>query len=250
MSETTEPDGSPAPEPEATPTPAPESTPDTDEPAPAKEADEERQSRGDRRFAELTARLSAAERREQQREQELEFLRRQMAQQAPQDETPEQRYHRERAAIRAEVETQIRIETFHNQGQSQFTDWKQRCDDLVKMGADGGFAQLLVEMPDGVKVAAALAADPAEVERIANLRNERARAVALGKYAATIEDAPPARGNGHAAPPPAPPQVTRAPAPIRPVTGRAAPTFNEYTADGNTLVDRYMKQHLDQQIRR
>jgi hypothetical protein len=246
MSETT--DTTPAPEPEPAPTPgagpsgAPESTPaETEEPQ--READEERQSRGDRRFAELTARLSAAERREQQREQELEFYRRQIQQQAPQDETPEQRYHRERAAIRAEVETQIRTETFHNQGQAAFPDWKQRCDDLVKMGADANFAQLLVEMPDGVKVAAALAADPAEVERIANLRSERARAVALGKYAATIEDTPtPQRSNGAA------PQVTRAPAPIRPVTGRASPQFNEYTADGNTLVDRYMKQHIERRM--
>jgi hypothetical protein len=144
--------------------------------------------------------------------------------------------------IRAEVETQIRTETFHNQGQAAFPDWKQRCDDLVKMGADANFAQLLVEMPEGVKVAAALAADPAEVERIANLRSERARAVALGKYAATIEDAPPARGNGHTTPPP---QVTRAPAPIRPVTGRANPQFNEYTAPPEQLVDVYLKRDLE-----
>ena len=251
MSETTEPDGKPAPEPEPTPTPAPESTPpETDEPAPAKEADEERKSGGDRRFARMTALLSAAERKYTQYEQELEFYRRQAQQQPPTDETPEQRYHRERAAIRAEVETQIRTETFHNQGQAAYGDWKQRCDDLVKMGADASFAQLLVEMPDGVKVAAALAADPAEVERIANLRSERARAVALGKYAASIEDAPSARGNGHshaalaagAAPPP---QVTRAPAPIRPVTGRANPQFNEYTASGEQLVDVYLKRDLE-----
>ena len=250
MSETTDPDGKPAPDPEPTPTPgtgpagAPESTPpETDEPSPAKEAEEaRRRDGGDRRFAELTARLSAAERREQQREQELEFYRRQAQQQAPQDETPEQRYHRERAQIRAEVETQIRQETFHNQGRAAFPDWEQRCGDLIKMGADSNFAALLVEMPEGVKVAAALAADPAEVERIANLRSERARAVALGKYAATIEDAPPARGNGHAPPPP---QVTRAPAPIRPVTGRANPTFNEYTASGEQLADFYLKRDLE-----
>jgi hypothetical protein len=44
--------------------------------------------------------------------------------------------------------------------------------------------------------------------------------------------------------------VTRAPAPIRPVTGRAAPTFNEYSADAQTLVDRYMKENLERQVRR
>ena len=108
-----------------------------------------------------------------------------------------------------------------------------------------GFAALLVEMPDGVKVAAALANDPDEVERIANLRTERARAVALGKYAATLDDHPaPRASNGAAA------AVTRAPAPIRPVTGRAAPTFNPYTADGQTLVDRWMKEDMEKRMRR
>jgi len=241
MSETTE--TAPAPEPEPTPTPASDPAPDTREPEPAKEADEEHKRGGDRRFAELTARLSAAERREAQREAELEFYRRQAAAQAPQDETPEQRAQRERAQIRSEVEAQIRTETFHNQGQAAYADWKQRCDDLVKMGADAGFAQLLVEMPggEGVKVAAALATDPAEVERIANLRSERARAVALGKYAASLGDEAPAR--------PAAAAVTRAPAPIRPVTGRANPQLNEYAMSGQQLVEKYMKEALEKRQR-
>jgi hypothetical protein len=240
MSETTE--TAPAPEPE--PTPAPEPTEPTEPTEPAKDTDEERPSRGDRRFAELTARLSAAERREAQREAELEFYRRQAAAQAPQDETPEQRQMRERAQIRSEVEAQIRTETFHNQGQAAYADWKQRCDDLVKMGADAGFAQLLVEMPggEGVKVAAALATDPAEVERIANLRSERARAVALGKYAATL-------GDGEAPARPAAAAVTRAPAPIRPVTGRAAPQVNEYSMSGQQLVEKYMREALERRQR-
>ena len=244
MSETTEqPGGTPSPEPEPKPvpdTPAPEPNGDEPEQKPQREADEE-----GRRVAQLRARLGAKEREAEQQRAELEFYRRQAQQQAPQDETPEQRYHRERAQIRAEVESQIRTETFHNQGQAAFADWRQRCDDLVAMGADANFAQLLVEMPDGVKVAAALAGDPTEVQRIANLRTERARAVALGKYAATIEDG--AAASVRAA---SPSQLTRAPAPIRPVTGRAAPTFNEYTADGNTLVDRYMKADLEKRMRR
>jgi hypothetical protein len=243
MSETTEtPEGTPATEP--TPTPgtgpsgAPESTPETEEPEqkPQREADEE-----GRRVAQLRARLGAKEREADAQRAELEFYRRQAQQQAPAEETPEQRYMRERANIRAEVEQQIRTERFHEQGQSAYGDWKQRCDDLVAMGADAGMAALLVEMPDGVKVAAALAGDPAEVQRIANLRSERARAVALGKYAATVDSdtATPARA--------ATPQVTRAPAPIRPVTGRASPQFNEYTATADQLADRYMQQNLDRQ---
>ena len=240
MSETTE---HPAePEREPTPTPAPGSTPAPDaEPAeqtPEEEA--EHKSRGDRRFAAVTAKLSAAERIQAQQAAELEFYRQQAQRQPPADETPEQRYHRERAAIRADVESQIRTERFHEQGGAEFGDWKQRCDDLVKMGADANFAQLLVEMPDGVRVAGALAADPAEVERIANLRSERARAVALGKYAATLGD----NGNGHARAA-APLPVTRAPAPVRPVTGRASPVFNEYTASPEALADYYLKKDLE-----
>jgi hypothetical protein len=241
MSETTEnPDGTPAPEPEPKPvpdTPAPE----TEEPEqkPQREADEE-----GRRIAQLRARLGAQERENARKDAELEFYRRQAQQQTPAEETPEQRYMRERSQIRAEVEAQIRQETFHNQGEAAYADWKQRCGDLVAMGADANFAALLVEMPDGVKVAAALAGDPAEVQRIANLRSERARAVALGKYAATVDSdtATPART--------AAPQVTRAPAPIRPVTGRASPQFNEYTASVDQLADRYMQQNLDRQQRR
>ena len=206
-----------------------------------------------RRVAQVRARLAAAERREAEQLAELEFYRRQAAAIRPEDETPEQRTQRERAQIRGEVEQQIRTETFHQQGATQYADWKQRCDDLVAMGADPGFASLLVEMPggEGVRVAAALAADPDAVQRIANLRNERARAVALGKYAATIEDAPHApNGNGAVNGRPVPPiPVTRAPAPIRPVTGRVSPVFNEYTATAQEAVDYYMAQNLARQRR-
>jgi hypothetical protein len=244
MSETTErPEGTPAPEPAAAP--APESTPaPTEAPEQTPEQEAERKSKADRRFAELTAKLGAAQRERERQAAELEFYRRQVQQPQPgTPETPEQAAARIRAEVRAEVETQIRTERFHEQGASQFTDWKQRCDDLVAMGADPGFAQLLVEMPDGVKVTAALAADPNEVQRIANIRSERGRAIALGKYAASLEDTPRAATAAASS-------VSRAPAPIRPVTGRAAPTFNEYSADAQTLVDRYMKQNLERQVRR
>ena len=238
MSETTE--GQPATEPE--PTPAPESTaaPETD--APEQSPEEEQKAardKEDRRVATLRARLGAAERDREALRSENEFYRRQ-AQQNPQaEETPEQRYQRERAQIRGEVEAQLRTETFHHQGAAAYGDWKQRCDDLVSMGADAGFAQLLVEMPDGVRVAAALASDPDAVERIANLRTERARAVALGKYAATVEDTA-QRSNGGER------QITRAPAPVRPVTGRANPQVNEYRLSGQQLVDKYSREAMEQ----
>lgn len=245
MSETTE--GQPAPEPEPAPTPAPESTaaPETDAPEQTPEQEQkDARDKEDRRIAQLRARLGAAEREREALRAETEFYRRQAQQHAPAEETPEQRYQRERANIRGEVEAEIRTETFHHQGASAYADWKQRCDDLVSMGADAGFARLLVEMPDGVRVAAALASDPDAVERIANLRTERARAVALGKYAATVEDAPAQRSNG------AERQITRAPAPVRPVTGRANPQVNEYRLSGQQLVDKYSREAMEQRTRR
>jgi hypothetical protein len=240
------PDPGEAPRPAVPDTPPPESTASEASDAPEQPEHKEPDPEG-RRVAQVRARLAAAERERDALRAEAEFYRRQTANVAPEDETPEQRYQRERTAIRAEVEQQIRTETFHQAGAAQFADWKQRCDDLIAMGADAGFAGLLVEMPggEGVRVAAALAADPDAVERIANLRSDRARAVALGRYAATIDDTAPARVNGAAAAAP----VTRAPAPVRPVTGRASPTFNEYTADPQALVDRYMNQVLERQRR-
>jgi hypothetical protein len=246
------PDPGGAPQP-AVPDPSPpESTP---EDAPQTEEEGQRPDRDTegRRVAQVRARLAAAERERDALRAEAEFYRQRAQPVAPEDETPEQRYQRERGAMRQEVEAQIRTETFHQQGATQYGDWKQRCDDLVAMGADAGFAQLLVERPggEGVRVAAALAADPDAVERIANLRSERARAVALGKYAATIEDATHDRSrpngvNGVAVAP----AVTRAPAPVRPVTGRASPQFNEYTATAQQLADFYMRQTLEKQQRR
>ena len=183
---------------------------------------------------------------------EADFLRRQQPQQPPGQETQEQAGDAV-AGLRwkAEAMAELRTETFHAQGSSQFPDWRQRC--RTNTSCRWGWphlrrfrAVMLVEMPGGAKVAAALAEDPAAVERIAgHLRTERARAVELGKYAATIEGTP-----GRAAAP-APHPVTNAPAPIRPVTGRAAPVFNEYTATSQQkLPISYMRQNLEKQQKR
>jgi hypothetical protein len=251
MSETTEPpEGTPPAEP--TPTPgtgpsgAPESTPpETDEPGPAREADETQQARGgEKRFAIITAKLSAAEKLYNAQQAELAHWRQIAAQQAPVEETPEQRMARIERDADTRAEARLLARRFHEEGQAQYPDWDQKTKDLMAMGADAGIATLLIEMPGGVRVAAALADDPAELQRIANIESERKRAIALGKYAATVDDAPPARAAV------ATPQVTRAPAPIRPVTGRASPQFNEYTATADQLGDFYMKQNLERQQRR
>lgn len=241
MSETTEPtpDATPATEPTPAPVATPGSTSESDEQEPQHEA--KAPEKEDRRIAQLRARLGAAEREQEQQRAELEFYRRQAQQRAPAEETPEQRYQRERAEIRAQVEFDIKAERFHEEGYAKYPEWGQMREDLIKMGADAGMARLLIEMPGGVQVAAALAEDPAQLQRIAGIPSERGRAIALGKYAAGIESEAPAR--------PAP-QLTRAPAPIRPVTGRAAPQFNEYTASGQELVDRYMRQDLESRMRR
>ena len=239
MSETTEPDGKPAPEPEPVPdTPAPPA-PETDETAPAKEAEEAREKE-DRRTAALRARLGAAERAQDAQRAELEYYRRQIAAQAPQEETPEQRWERMQVEADARAEEKLLTRRFHEEGAAAFPDWKQRCDDLVKMGADAQIAKLLVDTPGGVKIAAALAEDPATLERIANIQSPHGRAVALGRFAATLD-----ADDGAARAPRAAPQVTRTPAPIRPVTGRASPQFNEYTAPPEQLVDFYLKRDLE-----
>jgi len=248
MSETETPapgGGETAPEPQPTPTPAPESTPAPDTAGDTTEApeqtEEQTKAREDRRIAALRARLGAAERQQQQQAAELEFYRRQAAGQPQAQETPEQQAMRYRQEVRGEVESQLRTERFHAEGQAAFGDWSAKCKDLVELGADPHFAQLLVEMPEGVRVAAALADDPEAVERISKIGTERGRAIALGKYAATIGGT----GNGAAAPARAASPLTRAPAPIRPVTGRASPSFNEYTASGSQLAEFYAKQALD-----
>jgi hypothetical protein len=248
MSETTEPDGTPAPESE--PKPAPESTPpETNEPGPAKEAeDEEREKRsGDRRFAELSAKWTAAERDRAALRAENEYYRRQIAQQAPEQDTPEQAAQRQYMQVRAEVEAEIKVKNLHAEGYAQYPDWDQRRQRVVDMGGDARFARLIVDMSpsEAVKVVGALAEDPDALQRIVNLEGDHRRAMELGKYAATLDHDGGAPRAARTAP-----QVTRAPAPIRPVTGRAAPTFNEYTADGQTLVDVYMKRNLERRLQR
>ena len=245
MSETIAPPGEgEPPEPAAT---------ETEAPAPAAEGaatettetttEEPKPSRGDRRIAALSARLSAAEQREQHQAAEIEALRSGRMQQ-PNGElhlTPEQQAYLDQrvAAEVAHRAAQDRAQRFHAEGRAQHADWQERCSSLMQMGADAQIAELLIEMPEGVKVAAALADDPEELERIAALRTERARAIELGKYAAAKA----------AAPAPAP-RVSRAPPPIRPVTGSVTSTFNEYTATPEQLTEHYAKQLREKRLGR
>ena len=232
---------------------APEPPPEpTEEQAAAKARDEE-----GRRIAGLRARLGAQEREAERLRAEAEHYRRLAAQLPPQPETPEMAMQRMRQDVKAEVEAEYVARRFHDEGRDAYPDWDKRCKDLIDTGADGPLAKLLVETPGGVKIAAALAEDPAAVQRIAAIPTVAGRAVALGKYAALMDTHGAGSGNGEAAGVPrvaptalTPPPVTRAPAPIRPVTGRASPVFNEYTATGDQLIEHYMKQNLERQQRR
>jgi hypothetical protein len=242
MSETTE---HPAPEPERepAPTPAPESTPAPDDaPEQTPEEEAERKSRGDRRFAAITAKLSAAERLYAQKEAEAVYWRQQAAQGGqPAEETQEQRVARIEREADVRAEQKLLAQRFHDAGGAQYPDWQQKTRELIDMGADAEIARLLIRMPGGVHVAAALADDPEALQRIAGTEGTEGRAMALGRFAARIDGA---NGNGHARAA-APTPMTRAPAPVRPVTGRASPVFNEYTASPEALADYYLKKDLE-----
>ena len=188
---------------------------------PAEPTPEERKARDTaRRIAQLTARQHAEAARAEAaearaRELETRLARQQAGEQAPPG-TPQADIDRLVAQRVAQLDAQRQTQAFHDAGRAELgaDKWAQTCTDLLDMGADAQLAELLIELPGGPKVAAALAADPAELQRIAGLRTERGRAVALGQYAERV--------SAKAAAPKAPPPTSNAPAPIRPVErGRA-----------------------------
>lgn len=201
------------------------------------EPDPPKPSRTDRRIAALSARLSAGEQERQRLAQEVEQYRRQNQPQPDKPVTPDDipRIVEERVAAQlAQRVAAERAEQFHASGKAAYPDWQERCQSLMQMGADAGFAELLIETPDGAKVAGALADDPDELERITGLKSERARAIALGRYAAALETREPAAK-----------PANRLPPPIRPIAGATARTpFNETTATAQQLVDFYSKQAM------
>lgn len=236
---------------EATANPEPAALDDTEATAPADtgaaletKPTETDADRAANRIARLTSRYAGKAR-------EAEELAARVAQLEAGNRTPDaerERSVREEALqIVAEQRAKERAEAFHEAGRAAYPDWQTRCQALMAMGADAQMSSLLVEMKDGAKVAAALHDDPDELERIARLTTPTARAIALGVYAGRLDataDVSPPRGQLGSVPGRA---VSRAPAPIRPVQGRANPQFNEYTAgdvaSGNeALVDYYMKQ--------
>lgn len=222
-------------------TPVEPAEPETDAPAPAEQGaeveakppDPPKPSAGEKRFAIMSAKLARME-------AELAEARQRFTSPPPDDGRQIDPATREMILLEAQrirdaERAQEKINGFHEAGRAAYSDWAQRCDDLQKMGADRGLAELFVDMGgDGARVAAALHDDPAELERIAAIKGERGRAIALGKYAAALEDRPalPAR------------TPSRAPPPSRPVTGTARVAFDESSATSEQLVRYYSAQAM------
>lgn len=236
-------------EPEPTPTPQPEPPP-ADTPAPEGEPEgqprdeagrfksPEPESRFDRRLGVMRAQVGMLQRERDQIAARLAALEQGRVQgQQPQLDPQLEAFIEQRADEKAQQKIeQAGVRTFHEQGSQRYPDWQQRCTDLQNMGADAGFAKLLVKMPDGAKVAGALRDDPDEVERIASLPQDD-RAFALGQYAARLEAAPMR-------------QVSRAPPPPKPLPGRSSPSPNVYQMEANDLAAHWMREALEAQKRR
>jgi hypothetical protein len=194
-------------------------------------------AREEKRIAQLSARMAALAARNDELERRIQQPPPPRPVELPQTPEEFERLVEQRAEQKAdEKAARARAVAFHQQGIAEHGKdaWAVRCNNLQAMGADAGMAQLLIEMPNGPRVAASLADDPEELERIAAISTATGRAIALGQYAATL--AAPARRTA---------PVSRAPAPIRPVTGVANPVFNEYTASAEELMDYYSKQAME-----
>src|SRR5215472_14169345 len=143
--------------------PAPSEAPET--PSPEEQAAAQ-QSALEKRVATMSARMGNLGRERDELRARVAQLEAGLRTQQPSQQQAQQ--------ISAGERTQEKIRSFHAAGKEAYPDWAQRCDDLQAMGADPQFAELLVEMDQGHKVAAALRDDPEQLERIASLRGERA----------------------------------------------------------------------------
>lgn len=216
---------------------APSEAPETPVEEQPTEREKEQASRYDKRIGYLRSQATQAARDRDELAARLAQIEAQLRAGGQQQQDPQQIIRAEAQRLADEQRLQERINTFHAAGRDAYPDWQQRCADLQAMGADAQIAALLVEMPEGPKVAAALRDAPEEIEHIASLRGERARAIALGQFAAKME-ARPTRN------------VSRAPAPPKPIQGRANPQYNTYNeTDTNKLAQYYADQAMEQRRR-
>jgi len=231
-------EGAPAPSDAATEqtTPPEQETP----PAPPEEAQKERESRLDRRIAEMRARLSNSERQRHEMAQRLELLeahaRATTPPQPPPDPQMQAAVHAEAAKLTAEKLFEQKKAAFHAAGREAFPDWEQRMSELQGLGAVP-ISSMFLELPNGHKVAAALRDNPEALEEILAQPTQEARGIALGKYMQQISTTPTRN-------------VSRAPPPPKPIQGRVSTTFDPYAANVPTdrLVDFFSRQAMDKQL--
>lgn len=136
-------------------------------------------------------------------------------------------------AIIAQREQAAKNEAWVAKGNAEFPDFNERCNVLADIGAgdNPAFMTAIGRLPEGHKVIAELAADPAEATRILKLSP-----VELGLELAGIS----ARIAAPEAPEPAPPTpipTTKAPPPIRPL----ATASRAETSPENMTSEQYQK---------
>lgn len=224
MSDTTEkPEAAAQPPEEPAPAPA-----EAEQSQPEEQA--EREQKEDRRWARNTARLAALTRENHeltQRLAQVEAARNGQAQAAPLDPQLQQLIDQESNRKLEERMLAEKIRTFHEAGREAYPDWRERCDNLQAMGAIP-ISSLMVEMPNGAKVAAALHDDPEELAHILSIPTERGRSIALGQFEAKLA----ARSVR---------PVSKAPKPPAIVTQRTAPQFDPYSASTEQLLKEWSK---------
>lgn len=130
-------------------------------------------------------------------------------------------------ALNEQREAAARSDTWVSAGNAEFADFTSRCNALADMGAaeSPGFMQTLGEIPDGHRVIAELADNPAEAARILKLPPIR-MALELAAVSARLA----------AAPPPPAKAVSQAPPPIRPLTTQARADTNIANLDGDAFL--------------
>lgn len=226
-----EPDAAPE-QPQTQSTPPPAEAAQEPE-APESEADKwKREKRSlDQRLGYLSKQRYAERHRAEEAERRLAEI---QAQSGQQQQVPQEWWSHPdvQRAVDARAAELAKVQSFLNAGSAEVPDWDKKRFELIEMGADGQIAQLLVEMPQGHRVAAALYDNPGELERIADLKTERARAIALGRFAASLD--------ARRSPTPSPQTPRRAPSSsLPPPITPPGPTRHGEPNPGGSMDDYY-----------
>jgi hypothetical protein len=153
---------------------------------------------------------------------------------APPSQADLDRQVEQRAAAMLEArESQAKSEAWIAKGNAEFPDFTERCNELANMGAgeNPAFMTAINRLPDGHKVIAELAANPADTARI----------LQLGPVDLAIELASMAHRIA-ATPPPPPKPTTQAPPPIRPLPTQARAEVRLENLDGAAFRSAFLKQ--------